>query len=364
MSTPSKENLMLGKGKVFFDRFVNGMPTGKRHLGNCTALNLSTTTEKKDKYSSMQKESILYASVITQVGASAKITLDEYDRENLALALLGESAVVQQAAQSGLSTTIADVVPGHFYELGHFDVSNVAIGGATPSAAAIGAVTPNPSNTSDGTVTASGTYTGTTTDTIYIKITSSNTVAGTLSGTKFQWKKGTAGTYSADVTPSVSVPSLLGEGVSVLLALSASQNFVTGDEFTFTVTQAGTGAFAPNVDFKVFDAAAGLIQILETGSIAAGTDLPVTFDAGASKRVATSGASDVNIEGELYFLGDPTMGPAKILNIWRGKVVPDGDIGLITDDFGSFGLTIEAQDDRENHPDYPLYRITDKNPIT
>lgn len=360
MGTPSKENLMLGKGKVFFDRFVNGMPTGKRHLGNCTALNLSTTTEKKEKYSSMQAETVLYASVVTQVNASAKITLDEYDRENLALVLLGENAVIQQAAQTGVTKTLEDVVPGHFYELGHYDISNVVAGGGTPAPSVIGAVVPKAGNTSDGTVTTSGTYNGTVADKIYIKITSANTAAGALAGTKFQWKKGAGGTYSADVTPSNSTPSTLAEGVAVSLALTGAQNFVSGDEFTFTVTPATVGNFVENTDFKVFDAEAGLIQILTTGSIPKGADIPLTFDVGASKRVATSGASDVNIEGELYFLGDPTMGPAKILNIWRGKVTPDGDLGLITDDFGSFGLTVDAQDDRENHPDYPLYKLADK----
>lgn len=360
MSTPSKENLMLGKGKVFFDRFVNGVPTGKRHLGNCTALNLTTTTEKKEKYSSMQAETVLYASVVTQVNATAKVTLDEYDRDNLALVLLGENAIINQTAQVGLTKTIEDAVPGHFYELGHYDVSNVVIGGGTPAPAAIGAVVPNVSNTSDGTVTTSGTYTGTTADTIFVKITSANTTPGAIAGTKFQWKKGAAGVYSADITAG-GTASLLGEGVSLKLELTGTQNFVAGDTYTFTVTPATTGSYVLDADYKVFDAAAGLIQILEKGSIPAGTDLTVTFDTAASKRVATSGASDVNIEGELYFLGDPTMGPAKILNIWRGKVTPDGDVGLITDDFGSFGLTVDAQDDRENHPDYPLYKLADKN---
>lgn len=360
MTTPSKDNLLLGRGKVFFDRFVNGLPTGKRHLGNATALNMNTTVEEKKKYSSMQAETVVYNSVVTQVDAVAKITLDEYDPENLALVLLGENALVTQAALTGKVVSLAHVKKGHFYELGDFDVTNVAFSGGTPQAAITGAATAIGTVTSDGTVTSSGTYTGTVSKDIYVIVTTAPTTPGTITGCKFQYKEGLAGTYSADVTASAS-PSTLVDGVKVLLAVTGAQTFIVGDTWKITCTPTTNGEYIAGTDAVVYDAAAGLIEIKETGAIADDSTITVTYDTVAGTRIATSGAADVNIEGELYFVGDPTVGPAKILNIWRGKVVPDGDLGLITDDWGSFGLTVTAMDDTANHPDYRLYRLIDKN---
>ena len=37
----------------------------------------------------------------------------------------------------------------------------------------------------------------------------------------------------------------------------------------------------------------------------------------------------------------------------------DGDLtGLIGDDFGEFTLQLDIMSDYENHPDYPLYKVT------
>lgn len=98
-STPSADNLMLGAGSVYFDRkdASTGALTGERHLGNCSDFSISTSVDKVEKYSSMQSAKRLYLSVIKQIKAVGKITLDEYDAENLALALLGTTGVVTEA---------------------------------------------------------------------------------------------------------------------------------------------------------------------------------------------------------------------------------------------------------------------------
>ena len=98
-STPSADNLMLGAGAVYFDRKdISGNKTGERHLGNCSDFTVNTTVEKVEKYSSMQAAKRLYKSVIKQIKAAGKITLDEYDMENLALALLGTTGTITQAS--------------------------------------------------------------------------------------------------------------------------------------------------------------------------------------------------------------------------------------------------------------------------
>lgn len=92
--------LLLGRGKLYFDRFdANGNATGERFLGNCTRLESSTTDELREKYSSATQDSPLMKSVNVRRTQELAITLDEFDPENVALALMGEAGYL--AAQTG-----------------------------------------------------------------------------------------------------------------------------------------------------------------------------------------------------------------------------------------------------------------------
>lgn len=102
MGTPSADNLSLGQGHIFFDRFdMSGavpVPTGPRHLGNCSEFSLGITNEKIEKMTSMYAARRLYKQVIKQTKAQGKIKLDEYSAENIALATLGTSAFYTRSA--------------------------------------------------------------------------------------------------------------------------------------------------------------------------------------------------------------------------------------------------------------------------
>ena len=58
---PNAANFLLGRGALYFDRFVAGTMTrqGEAHLGNVTKLEITTTDEVKEKYSSMVSTSAL-----------------------------------------------------------------------------------------------------------------------------------------------------------------------------------------------------------------------------------------------------------------------------------------------------------------
>lgn len=102
-ATPDPENLSLGAGKLLFDRFdAAGASTGYRHLGNVESLSLTTTVETVEKRSSMDgARGILKEAVVGTEGEWAAV-LNEYDVDNLALALLGDTAVFSQSSSSGL----------------------------------------------------------------------------------------------------------------------------------------------------------------------------------------------------------------------------------------------------------------------
>lgn len=96
---PSSENLLLGKGQVFFDRLTSaGVTTGLKHLGNVETFELTTADDTVEKYSSMVKSAPLYKRVNRRRTVTLRITGDEFHPENMALATMGDLAVLVQVA--------------------------------------------------------------------------------------------------------------------------------------------------------------------------------------------------------------------------------------------------------------------------
>lgn len=252
MGTPSSDNLMLGAGVIFFDREdASGNKTGERHLGNCTSFSLTTEVEKVEKFSAMNKAKRLYKSVVKSIKATGKITLDEYDPANMALALLGSEGTVTQSS-GAISTTPEAIVakPGYAAKLNYFAVSDLVI------------------KSSDGTTT-----------------------------------------------------------------------------------------YTENTDYIIQNAKAGVIFFPAGTTIVSGTTVKATYSYAAATIPKIIGANVGKIEGYLRFVGDPTSGPAYLGDFWNVSISPDGELGFITDDWGSFSLNFECQDDTTNHPTDPFYRL-------
>lgn len=91
---------MLGCGMLFFNRLdtATNTFTGERALGNCTEFTFGTKPETTEKYSSMDADRGLYAAFVKSVKASGKITMDEYDPDNVAMCLLGDKTIIAATA--------------------------------------------------------------------------------------------------------------------------------------------------------------------------------------------------------------------------------------------------------------------------
>jgi hypothetical protein len=84
--------LRLGKGIVKFDRFdKDGLPTGLRDVGNVPSMTLTPTEEVIEHYTAREAIKNLDAIIPLSRKIIAKFTLEEFDRENLRLALFGET---------------------------------------------------------------------------------------------------------------------------------------------------------------------------------------------------------------------------------------------------------------------------------
>jgi hypothetical protein len=86
---------MLGKGSILLDLFdANGLPTGLRHLGNCTKFELDLKDDVAELYQSLNKSVTLVATAVKKRQPKISITGTDFSSDH--------QAIVQMA--SGKST--------------------------------------------------------------------------------------------------------------------------------------------------------------------------------------------------------------------------------------------------------------------
>jgi hypothetical protein len=123
-------NILLGRGKIYFDRFdAAGARTGELFLGNCPTFEITPTSEDVKKYSSADKAADLIASDVLRTTLALRIVGDEFSKENLAMALFGDTATLSQTGASVTAEEIVGVLQGRYYPLTKRQVSAVAVTG-------------------------------------------------------------------------------------------------------------------------------------------------------------------------------------------------------------------------------------------
>lgn len=116
------ENYTLGRGELYFDKFVPGTfnKTGERYLGNSPELNLTTESETLDHYNSDRGIRVKDKSILLEKSDSGTFILDEISTENVALWFLGDVSVVAQSAATSVVQNIPAnrIKPGTYIQLG------------------------------------------------------------------------------------------------------------------------------------------------------------------------------------------------------------------------------------------------------
>lgn len=359
---PSAKNLMLGAGKIYFNRWLDdGTPTVFRHLGNVPKFNLSPKIEKIQKYSSMDAQRELYAEAVKSMEYKATLDINEFTPYNLALALYGEEAIVTQE-QKTVENERHVVTVGSPIILPYKKVSGIKLSYASPVSPSIsqpklfvaGSVKQGTAK-----VTASGNYSGNDKATYYLTITKANSVPQTVTDAEFTWKKGIGGKESSPVHVTGS-QQLIAEGVSVTFAAGSSgQDLVKGDVYQIDVSPAVT-TYDAGTDYILDDSQLryGVIPVPATSNIKTGDTVLVSYTVEEVNYIKIKGGAVRKIEGNMRFLGDPSMGRRYDAEIWHVTITPSGDIGFIGDDWGDFQLEMTVMGDRQNHPDEPFFRIS------
>lgn len=126
-------NIVLGKGKLYFNPFATGTttPTGEIYLAQSRELSYSAKADTLDHYDADEGMNVLDEQVQTKVDLTGKTTVEHISMENLALFLQANGVTtVTTTAGTALTETVA-VKRGRFYQLGVSDTNPVGVTGVT-----------------------------------------------------------------------------------------------------------------------------------------------------------------------------------------------------------------------------------------
>lgn len=119
------KNYVLGRGKVFFDRFPTGVSVsatlqglGERYFGNTPEFSTSAEAEDLEHFDADQGVKTKDDSAQLTMSRNGSFTCDNVNRENVALYFLGTASTITQASATGVISVIDSAGPGKFYQVG------------------------------------------------------------------------------------------------------------------------------------------------------------------------------------------------------------------------------------------------------
>lgn len=165
----------------------------------------------------------------------------------------------------------------------------------------------------------------------------------------------------------------LGEGVTQQQALASSQSVtlnaaalgkyyeVGARRITNVTVQDGSDPGVLNVDYEL-NSEYGIIYLKpESVVLGDGHDIVVMFDKPALDiQTIRIGKASSQLARMLYLSDDANsagVASKDRLEVWKVDVAPDGDLNLISDDYGTFTLTMPVLSDETNHPDDPYGKL-------
>lgn len=138
------DNLVLGRGRLYFERFAPGAKTGngaERYLGSTPELSVSQSETTLDHRSLEGGRSVKDRSVSLTNDTNGQFVTDDISRENVALWYLGDSTAVVIAAGTGVVSTYENVSLGTYFQLGKSAASPAGARNVASVVAKIGATT-------------------------------------------------------------------------------------------------------------------------------------------------------------------------------------------------------------------------------
>lgn len=132
---------VLGKGKLYFEQFIDDTNAGAGELffGNVPEISYTSSTESLDHYDSTGGLNVKDDTVQTKSDWTGKFTTDNISSENLAIFFQSAGATnLSQTSGTGLSETFT-VMKGRFYQLGKTTQNPVGARNVTVTSVVVGA---------------------------------------------------------------------------------------------------------------------------------------------------------------------------------------------------------------------------------
>lgn len=346
-------NYVLGRGKVYFDKFLPGTTTntGERYLGNTPSLAMNSAYQQLDHYSSEEGVRIKDDTVQLQLDRSGTLTVDNISMENVAL-MFGTSdpETVTQGSDSGLSETFV-VHPGLFYQLGTDDdnpdgvrsVANVVITDNSGFHAS-GSINITGAPAADETVTING-------HAITFKTSGATGPQVNIGANAVATAQSLKAVINA--APGTYLVTASGDNDTLLLtalATGTGGNSITLTESAANLTVSGGGTLtggsasaviSPGANV-VIDLARGRFQVKEDAAdLADGDSIEVVYDLTASTRTQVVDEND-SAEGAMRFIAANAKGTNKDYFWPRVRLTPNGEFALKGDTWQQIGFNFDV----------------------
>lgn len=342
-------NQTLGRGELWFSLFSTGTetPSGFRFLGNAPEFNLTIENQMLDHFSSTSGIREKDKSIVLETTSTGSCVLDDIMLENLALFFFGSTDLVVQPSASAQTESFV-VVAGQSYQIGLSDdfptglrsLTSVVV---TAPTAASGNVTFTANPAADDTVTVNGTVftakaSGATGNQFNI---GADVTATALNLANVLNASVVAGVALATYSPALGVVTVTYDtggtaGNAFTLAKSGTNITVSGATLS---GGSASGATTLDTDYTL-DAELGIIGVIDGGSIVTGETMNVAYSQSAVSRTQVISGTD-QIEGAMRFISYNPEGTKMDYYMPKVKLSPNGDFGLISDEWQQLSLNVE-----------------------
>lgn len=125
-----------------------------------------------------------------------------------------------------------------------------------------------------------------------------------------------------------------------------------------TVVKQGASTLVAGTDYILVDPVEGIIYFPASGAVDDTKAVTVDYKTLVKNFDQVAGGTQALIQGRIRFVPDPTDGQKIGVEVWKVNLTPNGQIGLIADDYGNWTLDGRILDDTVNHPNSPFYLAT------
>jgi hypothetical protein len=182
-----------------------------------------------------------------------------------------------------------------------------------------------------------------------------------ITGTDFASDKmGLVMMSSGKTVLSISAGAVTGEALVGITPTKKGKYFALAnrsiDPATVVVKQ-GVTTLVVTTDYTV-ETTEGLIYFPATSGVDDTKAVTVDYSTLVKTYDQVAGGTQPILQGALRFVPDPSDGQKVSIDIWKVNLSPNGQIGLIADDYGNWTLDGAILDDTAHHPTAPFYLAT------